>query len=270
MRPKTFNNGKTHKYKSAKQSDGNYTIKDIPIFAAIGEAKGFTYNKKWLFKALKTFNLRAKNGYRYRVHIEHHNGDGSREGAGYFNNLHIKPCALDGKKVYAIYADLVDIKPDVYRRIREGELPYRSVEILNPEEPEISSLALMETETPFFRLPVTTVTEAMPSGAIFSFRTFKEVMSMQKEKKGALGLFQEELVEELEDYDDDEEEEVVEEEIMCDENDKDVKMMDEEKEDLVMSMLHKIMDLLKDHNGGGVEIIDEYEDETVPPLADPM
>jgi hypothetical protein len=67
-----------------------------------------------------------------------------------------------GNPIPTIFADLVGVKQEVYDRIRGGELPYRSVEILDTSRAEIDSLALLDDEVPFFRFPLLRVGKETP------------------------------------------------------------------------------------------------------------
>jgi hypothetical protein len=69
----------------------------------------------------------------------------------------------EGKETAVIFADLLDIDEGAYQMIRSAKFPYRSAEVfgLGSDSPEITSLALLEHDTPFFRLPVLTINNEM-------------------------------------------------------------------------------------------------------------
>jgi len=147
----------TPTYRAQQAGDGTWTIYDVPIFAVHVDdrsgGKPIAFTVKWLEKALKRGKTRHGEGYYPPLHISHH-GDGEVEAAGRVRFTSIKPHPHGGQNIATLFADLVGVRPDVYQRIRKGELPYRSVEILDVDEPEIDSLALLDDEVPYFRFPL--------------------------------------------------------------------------------------------------------------------
>lgn len=144
-------------YKATKQSDGKYTIHNVEIFAAHSDIRGgkkITITKGWLNSAIKKAAARRADGYLPPLHIRHHGPGESVERAGHFVVTKVAEIIYQGKKVNAMFADLIDVPEAVFRRIEAGELPYRSVEIIDVKSPEIDSLALLDHETPYFRLPL--------------------------------------------------------------------------------------------------------------------
>lgn len=154
--PPTFR----HAYRSERLRSGNYAIRDLPVFAAPkDEAKGKKYTIGWLKRACRRAEERKAGGFLAPAHIEHHDPGQTREFAGFMDNYRTALTDLDGENVPAVFVDLLEVPPAVFEEIRACRLPYRSVEILDPDIPELSSLALMKSDVPFFRLPVTVVTD---------------------------------------------------------------------------------------------------------------
>jgi hypothetical protein len=63
-------------------------------------------------------------------------------------------------------ADLENIPREVFARMKEGRLPYRSVEILDVNKTNIDSLALLSTRVPYFRFKPLVVTEEAALAAV--------------------------------------------------------------------------------------------------------
>jgi len=143
-----------HGYRQNK--DGTFTIYDVPVMATLAELE--KQNKKpigrpWLMAAVHKAEERfAQDGYLAPLHVDHH-GEGRTEPAGFVFPRSVKEFSYEGKKTWAIFADL-QVTPDILERIKANTLPYRSVEIHNWDEPEISSLAMLQDSVPYFRFGV--------------------------------------------------------------------------------------------------------------------
>lgn len=148
-------------YRATKHANGRYTIHDVPIFSEVPEGeKGNEerIDRGWMEKAVAVAVDRyAKNKYLAPVHVKHHGGLDQTQEAGKLRLLRVGEIEYEGKSLAAIYADLVNISAEVFARIVEGGLTYRSVEVFDWATPEINSLALLDTEVPFFRLEMLTV-----------------------------------------------------------------------------------------------------------------
>ena len=144
------------RYRAEQANDGSWTIYNVPIFSVHTDDRGgepIHFDTKWLKKALKKGQLRHAEGYYPPLHIRHH-GDSGVEAAGKIRFTHLANHPHGGEKIPTIFADLIGVRPEVYAKIRRGELSYRSVEILDIDTPEIDSLALLDDEVPFFRYPL--------------------------------------------------------------------------------------------------------------------
>ena len=161
----------TEKTYSADQAeDGTWTIRNVPIFAEV--PKGERNNdapigKAWMLRAIEKANQRKSEGYTPPLHIHHHGTDKTTARAGSFKLRRVGSIKHDGKKVDALFADLTGVPDYEFQRIKAGELPYRSVEVFNWDEPEINSLALLDDEVPFFRFPNLNVREAEQDRSLF-------------------------------------------------------------------------------------------------------
>lgn len=153
-------------YAAERGPSGKWTVRDVPIFAEhVREDFGsepIIIDAAWLRAALAMSRVRRdRDGYLAPLHIRHHsclNGDGDVAAAGFIQPTRVGTMPVEGRPRAVLFADLVAVPDAIYQRIRAGELPYRSVEILNINEPpEISSLALMDHDVPYFRLPLLTI-----------------------------------------------------------------------------------------------------------------
>ena len=144
-------------YQAEQAKDGTWTIFEVPVFAVHVDKRGgkpLAFTLDWLKAALEKGKTRHAEGYYPPLHISHHGAEGEVEAAGKIRFTEIRPHAHGGEKIPTLFADLVGVRPDVYQRIRKGELSYRSVEILDVDSPEIDSLALLDSEVPYFRFPL--------------------------------------------------------------------------------------------------------------------
>ena len=151
-------------YKAEQAKDGTWTIYDVPVFGAHVDNRGsepLVFSRSWLMKALKAAQTRHQEGYYPPLHIRHHVEEGV-EAAGRVRLTRVADHPHGGSPIPTIFADLVGVKQEVYDRIRGGELPYRSVEILDTSRAEIDSLALLDDEVPFFRFPLLRVGKETP------------------------------------------------------------------------------------------------------------
>lgn len=137
----------TQEYQWVKQPNGRYTIFDVPIFAAFSDEKRGVVDEDDLSNVVRNFQYDKMENFRYpRIHIGHHNGNVNRPGAGYLDNLKLQN--------NTIYADLVEIVPEVFQQMRNKQkFPYVSAEY-HPNKKKILTLAFLESQTPFFDFPL--------------------------------------------------------------------------------------------------------------------
>lgn len=165
-------------YQWSRNSDGTFNIFDVPVFAkhvrklgmklVLGkdgepkvEENVVNVDEAWLNNAIQINKTRRESGrYLGALHVRHHptrEGEQDRtEPAGKFVLKYVRPMMYDGAMVPVLYADFVQIPAPIFERIKAGLLPYRSIESLPPKFEEIDSIALLDTETPWFRLPMLT------------------------------------------------------------------------------------------------------------------
>ena len=179
----------SHNYSVGR--DGYGTIMDVPIMAEVppgerGNKK--RVGRKWMEAVVKKVQIRWNDdGYKAPLHVSHHDMGGKTEAAGFIMPREVREMNYEGKKVWAIFADL-EVKEEILARIQKRELPYRSVEIFSwDKEPEINSLALLEDDVPFFRFPLLTLGNEI--GERKKFKTRKPLVAARYSETGSAILF---------------------------------------------------------------------------------
>ena len=131
-----------------------WTIHDVPVFSVHVDDRHEepeNYDLAWLLSAVEVGKAREKSdGYLEPQHTQH-NPSPEVTFAGKFRLTVVRSLNYEGVATPTIYADLVEIPDEQYQAIKGGNFPYRSVEIVGPEKPEILSLALLDHEVPYFR-----------------------------------------------------------------------------------------------------------------------
>lgn len=167
-------------YDAIDHQNGFFSIMNIEIFAEV--PPGAKRNKErigedWMDKAIERNRLRRKEGFLPPVHIWHSDETAVKPTyAGKFVLTHRGTITYEGREIPALFANITDIPADVFKRIQQGTLPYRSVEVHDWDNPEIDSLAIMDTDVPFFRMPMTTIGEVRKQRGPLPIG-FKNVMS---------------------------------------------------------------------------------------------
>ena len=144
------------KYKAEKKDNGKYKILNVPVFK-LGFTRGMEYNYAWGARMLDVMQSRARNGYRAPLIIGHNEYLGLRaegQAVGFLDNFRIEdaPSADPDGMTGTIVCDLDDVQPDVFEMIRDMRYPSRSVEV-HFESAEISALALLGSNEPYFKFP---------------------------------------------------------------------------------------------------------------------
>lgn len=152
-------------YRAAQAEDGTWTVFQVELFAAhvdtrhaLPDEQGDVYSEQWLREAIRTAHRRAvEDSYFAPLHVGHH-GAGDVRRAGHIVPTHVRKVMLEGRMVPVLFGNLVGIPDRVFQELRQGELPFRSVEV-QPHNAEILSVALLEHDVPFFRFPLLTIGE---------------------------------------------------------------------------------------------------------------
>jgi hypothetical protein len=153
------------KYRWTRNPDNTYNILLVPIMTEL-KAHEFPSptNEKpidstWLQAAIDKAALREMEGHFGAVHENHHGSGLPDIYCGKLQLWNVGEIEYNGGMRACLYANFLRVPETVFKKIQSGELSYRSIEGINWETPEIVSLALMATETPFWRLPMLTLGE---------------------------------------------------------------------------------------------------------------
>ncbi|ANS05692.1 hypothetical protein [uncultured Mediterranean phage] len=161
-------------YAWSTNSDGTKNIFDVPVFSKHvrnlgvrpvlkdGEVtlaeKVIKVDEKWLNNAFERNNKRFReDNYRAPLHVRHHPKTGEQpdqtEPAGEFVLKPVRNMSYQGETLPTLFADFMRVPCHIFDQMKAGKLSYRSIEALKPDVPEVDSIALLATETPWFRYP---------------------------------------------------------------------------------------------------------------------
>jgi hypothetical protein len=181
------------KYTAVQNDDGSNTwnVLDVPIIGEIpkgGKKNLQAIDKAWLEGAVKKHQDRLKGGFRPPLHIEHHEPGVTTERAGEFIPQRVGKLKYQDRETHALFADLIRIPDQIFRRIEKGELPYLSVEIEKWDAGEIASLALMDDDSPYFRFPNVTIGTKIHSFAEAATKVSEPMLVTALQATGTGGL----------------------------------------------------------------------------------
>lgn len=148
--------------------DGSYTIKGVPIMAELPEGSRENdeiISTEWFRACLRRHAMLEKDqGYLAPCHLNHHDLGRETPRIGFLRPTEVGSVMQDGIEVPALLADIVGLKEEHLEAIQNNDLAYRSVEISSWDRPpEISSLALLSDEAPWYKLPLLNVSEIRPA-----------------------------------------------------------------------------------------------------------
>ncbi len=147
----------THRFKA--EADG-FRVLGVPVFAnhertvrdSSGRSRTLVYGKKDLDRIAKVMNFRAKNDkFQQAVHGDHTDLPGRHKRLAFSTNYRVEPYVFEGGPRWVIVADW--IARDKKALLALEDFPYRSVEV-SPATGEFSSLAVMESQGPYFKFPL--------------------------------------------------------------------------------------------------------------------
>jgi hypothetical protein len=143
-------------YRVVRNGDGTYDILDVPVFSEMDLEDDQQIGIEWMEAALQASAKLDEQGYLPPLHVHHHGTEKSVARAGHFRLRRVDTAVVPGedREMAVVYADFVGVPEATFQRIMAGELPYRSVEILDIEEARINTLALLDTEEPHFKFPL--------------------------------------------------------------------------------------------------------------------
>lgn len=182
------------RYTAVRSPDGTWSILDVPVYPehvlpAVYDAAGrcvqpeIPITRAWLEAAVRRAKFRALyDAYAAPAHVNHHAevlppGSPVREvlPAGCFVARRVGTLSYCGRPHACVYGDFVGIPAERFAEIESGRLRYRSAEVLNLRDPEISSVAFLPTQVPYFRLPMLTIGTKRAEAASASFTTSANV-----------------------------------------------------------------------------------------------
>jgi len=148
-------------YATERNSLGHLVIRCVPIFMDC-QRDGLVFDRNWVNQAVVQAKKAASDGYLPPLHVHHHGTDNPVEPAGFFEVTHAEEIDFRGKRRLAVFADLTITNEGVEWDVLQARLPYRSVEILSAERPNIDSLALLNHSAPYLEFPMLMVTDPGP------------------------------------------------------------------------------------------------------------
>lgn len=175
-------------YRAVQCSDGTVRVPGCPIF---GENRRVSpsgdlaqFGCEWLQRAVLRDRKMRSTGYKAPLHFGHHEPGVIRDPAGYVELDDVALRWYDGELAWIMFGTLIFKSYKDFQRAKDS-YPYRSVEISHEKPDEINSLALLDTEAPFFRFPLM---KFSASGSNNYFWRHKLLMSTSNENFGVTRL----------------------------------------------------------------------------------
>lgn len=176
-------------YQTERNSQGHLVVRGVPIFMDC-QRDELVFDRGWIEKAVSQARQAADDNYFPPLHVRHHGFGEDVRPAGFFEITHSEEITFRGKTRLAIFADLTVTASDVEWEVLESRLPYRSVEIMRADRPNIDSLALLDHEAPYLELPMLMVTDPGPRDeigqpqAVFANATIAQRYGPEPAKEG--------------------------------------------------------------------------------------
>lgn len=152
-------------YVAEQAPDGTWSIRDVPLFGEhvyewtdprTKQPQRFPVDRAWLEKCVENHRRRYEsNGYLPPGHLGHHPDDSPRVELPNLGLVHpkaVREGKIDGETKALIYGDLTGIPADRYEAIRDGKVPYLSVEAILAKG-LIRSCAYLTSNAPYFPFP---------------------------------------------------------------------------------------------------------------------
>ena len=124
--------------KVEKQSNGKYTVKDIPIFRTHAD-RGWNCDKSWIDETIK--KSYQMGNQRTRLIIGHAKNGEEKPAKGFAGNFK--------RKGDWLFADYQDVPEHMVESFENNEFPNRSIEV-NPVKHKIMAVALLGSNSPHF------------------------------------------------------------------------------------------------------------------------
>lgn len=152
-------------YEAVQNPDRTWDVLDVPVMGTVPVGQRDNEEEiagAWMTDAVQASTKRLRDSYLAPMHIKHHDFGVEPKRAGFFLPKRVGRMTYEGNEIDATFVDFKGIPEDVFAIMDTGGLPYCSVEIHDWDHREINSLALLETETPFFRFPLITIGKKKP------------------------------------------------------------------------------------------------------------
>lgn len=155
-------------YTATRNADGTFDVHGVPVVCELkkGERGDLEIDRDWLTRAFKKFRTRAAEKYLPPVHVRHHAKNLIAPKVGFFKIARLGQMQYDGEQRAVLFADLVGIKAETAESIQRGELPYVSIEFMPKGEPEIQSLALLDSEPPQCKFALLTIGQVIDAAEL--------------------------------------------------------------------------------------------------------
>lgn len=157
-----FNALPSGNYSVVDNGDGTSDILDVPIISEMKKGwKGAPEDlgRAWLQKLVDNHQRLALQDRHFKpVHVQHHELFVKPEKAGFLLPTRVGQLKLKGKDIWTAFADLKRVPNHVVDAIEQEKLSYVSVEVRSWENATLSSLAIMDTDDPFWEYPMLGVT----------------------------------------------------------------------------------------------------------------
>jgi hypothetical protein len=186
-------------YTASQNPNGTWNVHGVPVMgplpAGVRKAAGKpnpVVDRAWMLKALAKSELRAAENYFGPAHLRHTGDDQPKVPVGRFRLTRVGTYRYEGKDVDALYADFLEMPAHAYASFKRGELPYRSVEVLDWDSHEVSAVAFLDTDTPFFRFGFDGIGKEIPAAERESSRvglSLAPVTAFAAAGAGGLALF---------------------------------------------------------------------------------
>lgn len=178
-------------YVAIQEDDGTWTITTddrvgLPIFAELeagARENAQSIGREWMVQAIANHRaLEQDQKHLAPVHASHHSAGHTPDRIGFLRLTKTGKIQQNGEQVDALFAEICGVKDEDLKRLENLELPYRSVEIGRWDRPEISSLALLEDEAPYFKMPMLKVAKKVPR---FDRPSPAPVVAMAQDQNGS-------------------------------------------------------------------------------------
>lgn len=142
-------------YSWTKNPNGTYTIFGVEIFRTFKSEDRGEVDESGLDEIINNFAKEKSEGWYPRVHVSHHGkSPENNQGVAYLDNF-----TRDGA---LLFADFCDISEKYFQDFMNKRFPGRSVEY-DPETKTIDTIALLESQCPFFKFPLLYLKESSES-----------------------------------------------------------------------------------------------------------